>query len=428
MARPLLFVGDIHLGRSPHRLGWADLDPARLDPAEAWRRIVRYAVDNDVQAVVLAGDVVDQDKDRFEAWGHLSWGVERLLDERIAVLGVAGNHDHIALPRLADRIDDFRLLGRGGRWERVELEGVDLIGWSFPARHHRDDPLRSEGLSEAVAERRSEALLLGVFHGDLGAKVSPYAPVRLEDLADQPVAGWFLGHIHSPGELGVDRPIGYLGSLIGLDRGETGPRGPWLVTPRSSSSLSAEQLALGPVHWVTVEVDVSTVEPGADAEDKLHAAVSRSLVDHASFDGWFQRGAFDAVGVSVQLVGRTRAREETRRFAAGWKERHLQVEAGDARWAVVALEDRTEPAWDLEALAEERTPLGQIARLLVELEDRGLEAVPEPVRAAVVGFDGSQWTTDAERHPPRAPESVVRRAAFELLDALWAQRSAQGVG
>ena len=195
LSRPVLFVGDIHLGRSPHRLAKADLDPSALNPACAWRRVVRYAIDQGVQAVVLAGDVVDQDKDRFEAFGHLQRGVADLVAAGVQTIGVAGNHDHIALPRLAERIPSFHLLGRGGSWERRQLEGVDLIGWSFPSRHHHADPLDSPGLDAAITNRRTDALAVGVLHGDLDAGKSAYAPVRSEALARRDVSAWFLGHI-----------------------------------------------------------------------------------------------------------------------------------------------------------------------------------------------------------------------------------------
>ena len=66
----ILLVGDIHLGRRPQRLARAELDDRALSPAVAWERTVDLALRSPgaVQAVVLAGDVVDQEKDRFEAW------------------------------------------------------------------------------------------------------------------------------------------------------------------------------------------------------------------------------------------------------------------------------------------------------------------------------------------------------------------------
>jgi hypothetical protein len=69
----LLAVGDIHLGVRPSRLPEELQELARsLGPAEAWRRTVEVAVERHVDAVLLAGDVVDRDDDFFEAIGNFS--------------------------------------------------------------------------------------------------------------------------------------------------------------------------------------------------------------------------------------------------------------------------------------------------------------------------------------------------------------------
>ncbi|RMF20195.1 MAG: DNA repair exonuclease, partial [Deltaproteobacteria bacterium] len=127
MAVKLLCIGDIHLGRRPGRLP-SDLfaeEGAALGPLAAWRRAVDEAIDRRVDAVLLAGDVVEQEDDFYEAFAPLEEGVRRLQDAGIAVLAVAGNHDVAVLPRLARVIDSFRLLGAGGRWEEATVEGED---------------------------------------------------------------------------------------------------------------------------------------------------------------------------------------------------------------------------------------------------------------------------------------------------------------
>lgn len=427
MSRPLLFVGDIHLGRSPHRLEAAGLDPSQLDPAEAWRRVVRYAVCNDVQAVVLAGDVVDQDKDRFEAWAHLKRGVSELVAAGVRVLGVAGNHDHIALPRLATRIEDFTLLGRGGIWERVELDGVDLVGWSFPARHHSGNPLFSLGLDEALANCRPEALTIGVFHGHLDAGDSSYAPVRRVDLAARSVAAWFLGHIHIPDDLCSERPIGYLGSLVGLDRGETGSRGPWLITPTSASRLTARHLPLGPVYWTDIDVDVSELRLDADASDTLHSALESRIAQVAQGIDWLDAGDFSAVGCSVRFTGRSDERSRIHAFIDDRQCSELVFESRGMRWAVVHMSDHTRPARDLPALAAERTPLGQLAQLVVAIDTDGLDALPDSIRSVFERFDPLPWAADLERDPLPDQLAVTRSAALQLLDHLLLQRDKREV-
>lgn len=141
MALKVLAVGDLHLGRTPSRLpDELSLQARDLGPAGAWHRIVDAALAERVDALVLAGDVVEEENDFFEAWRELATGVERLLVAGIRVIAVVGNHNIQVLPRLADQIVGFELLGRGGAWQQVTLESggerLTLHGWSFPQRSY----------------------------------------------------------------------------------------------------------------------------------------------------------------------------------------------------------------------------------------------------------------------------------------------------
>src|SRR6056297_2557111 len=95
--RPILFVGDIHIGRRPESfaelLEEVSLTPSELSPARAWEQTVEYAVDNDVRAVVLAGDVIDREQDLLEAYSAVERGAKKLQAAGIPLIAVAGNHD-----------------------------------------------------------------------------------------------------------------------------------------------------------------------------------------------------------------------------------------------------------------------------------------------------------------------------------------------
>ncbi|TVQ89523.1 MAG: DNA repair exonuclease [Deltaproteobacteria bacterium] len=425
MGAPILFVGDLHLGRTPRRLDGAGLEVARLGPASALDRTVEAAIRHGVQAVVFAGDVVDQDKDRFEAWSVLHDAVAKLVRADVRVIGVAGNHDHIALPRLADRIEAFHLLGRGGTWEALPLQGVDLIGWSFPERHHRQDPLLSPGLDPALDARRAGSHAIGVLHGDLNVRESPYAPVQRAALEQVGLDAWFLGHIHQPGDLLQPRPIGYLGSIVGLDRSETGPRGPWLVTLEPAGTLRAEQLLLGPVAWTELALDVSSLPADDGALDALHVRIHQALAEHVAEHHWLSDGDYEGVGVSLHLTGRTHARSAVQQLAElSLAERCFPV-AG-IPWIVHDVVDGTRPAVDLEALAREPSPRGQIAALLNQLEAGTLADVPVPL--GVEAFESSPWRPDPERVPLPDRDRVLRAALVHLLDQLLDQRGARQGG
>ena len=70
MTTKILF-GDIHLGRTPHKLRQLG-NHCRIRPNKH-KRYCTFRIAQEVEAVILAGDVVDHEKDRFEAWNMLIW-------------------------------------------------------------------------------------------------------------------------------------------------------------------------------------------------------------------------------------------------------------------------------------------------------------------------------------------------------------------
>ena len=145
----ILAIGDVHLGTRcsgvPDYISSGRLEPGALTPEAALKRSVDFAIDQKVDAVLFAGDVVESTNARFEALVPLEECIRRLLDKEIQVIAVAGNHDVEALPRLAKIIDGFTLLGADGRWEKTtiiknEVPVAEVIGWSFDQRSVRQSP------------------------------------------------------------------------------------------------------------------------------------------------------------------------------------------------------------------------------------------------------------------------------------------------
>lgn len=413
----LIFVGDVHLGRRPataaEGLAACGLDPRDVSPAVAWRATVDEALASAARAVVLAGDVVESEVDRFEAFGALEAGVRRLTEAGVAVFGVAGNHDGLVLPRLAERIAGFTLLGAGGRWQVAPVPGaggpVDLLGWSFPARHHRGDPLADASFEVAVSALRSGATALGVLHADLDAADSPYAPVRSADLARAPTAAWFLGHVHAPHDLGGDRPLGYLGSLCGLDAGEPGPRGPWRVDV-TGGQVRATHLPLAPIRWCPLRVEANDAE---DA-DALHAAVLRAARDAVDPE---DDPRLRVRAWRVTLTGPVSDRAVVDDFLGLAGRAPLVIDAGGRPGFVERVIDATWPQVDLDALARERTPAGRLARRLRALEDG--EPLPPTLDEAFARVSTPAWRPTPLAEAARRAAAV--RACRRALDALLRQ-------
>lgn len=375
----ILFVGDIHLGRRPagavEQLVDQGLEPRRLGPARALELTVELALAERVHALVLAGDVVESPKDRFEAYAHLERATRRLLDAGVRVLGVAGNHDAIALPRLAERLPRFELLGTGGRWEARALETpageVKLVGYSFPSPHHPDNPFHHPSWPTLQAELSgSSTPVVGVLHCDRDQTSSKYAPVSSRDLESAATDAFFLGHIHRPDALTGPRPAGYLGSLVGLDPGETGRRGPWLVEVFGRGQVQATHRPLGPVRWEPLEVSVEGLG-GAELEDQLHGRILAAFSEHARGLGPDVRRGLDAVGCRVRLRGVTAEGAAIARLVSDPARFVVNNQLDGVSYFLEKLVDATEPAVDLGYAAAGRGPLAILAREALELQAGG---------------------------------------------------------
>lgn len=414
MTRRLLFVGDIHLGRRPSALSEVlrelGREPADYAPSRAWMDVVHLAISEGAAAVVLAGDVVDTAKDRFEAYGHLARGAEALAQAGIHLYAVAGNHDGEVLPKLAARLPSVHLLGQGGHWERVELEIegslVDLIGWSFPSARVERSPLSYPGLSDALDEGRQGATRYVVLHGDAGVAASDHGPLAWTELRDLPVDGVFLGHIHVPSPLNTPKPVGYLGSLIGLDGGETGVRGPWWVHPSRGAQLP-EQVEVSRLRWETLELGVDQETPAT--REAVHMELETHLRERVSQLSLGPK--VEVVGVKVTVVGPTTAHEAWRQLAElSPAERCFRVGGLDV--VVRRLQVRTRLPVDEEALRKERTPIGTLMELSDELLAQESHPLVEELMRATRSFASERWGS------PELSEDVLREVLLQEAQTL----------
>ena len=278
----ILAIGDVHLGTGcsgvPDVVPSWGVDLAELTPAAALKRAAEFAIEREVDAVLLAGDVVESTNARFEAMLPLEGCIRRLVEAGIEVIAVAGNHDVEALPRLASLIDGFSLLGAGGKWESRTVRKnnnpvAEIVGWSFGERFVRQSPV-AQLLLEPLQRTSTLVPRIGLLHADLDASGGHYAPIRKAELDDTGYDAWLLGHIHKPSLESSSarpgaRPSGYLGSLVGLDPSETGPHGPWLLRVQDGGALHLEQIPLAPIRWEEISISVEGLEHVEDVADRL---------------------------------------------------------------------------------------------------------------------------------------------------------------
>ncbi len=427
MAGKLLFLGDVHLGRRPLRVP-RGAEAESLAPEVAWSRAVDFALREKVAALLFAGDVVESVEDRFEAERRLRPGIEKLLAAGIRVLAVAGNHDVLALPRLARVLPGFELIGREG-WEcrLIEHEGRALCrlhGWSFPEAVWKRSPLEDfegSGLGADLPD-------IGLLHCDRDAGESRHAPVRSAEF-DTGVAGrmnaWFLGHIHKPdhGALVAERPVGYLGSLVGLDPGEPGRHGPWLVTI-DGAGIATRQIPLGPIRYESRDLDLSDLqaETRLDVEDALRERVHGAYEEiEAELGGELDQ--VQALGLRCHLLGRVTAPGEVLRLARELVDRAegFEIERNGCRFFCEKMTGALRPRIPLDELASGRGPTAGLARLILDLE-AGADPAELRLNTAIEAFLHRSTWADLEPVVEALGAERLKTEALELLSVMLAQR------
>lgn len=436
----LLCTGDLHLGRKPSRIP-AELDDSRFAPETIWQSIVQEAIDRNVDAVVLTGDVVDEENKYFEAVGPFERGALELDEHNIPLVVVAGNHDFDVFPRITRELDSTGLqcLGTGGTWETWTLDRggdplVQFTGWSFPSDQQYESPINSfdelleESLNESLDESNGpvddDVPTVGLLHADLGVPDSTYAPVTNDDLQRTPVDAWLLGHIHKPQIRSETDPfIIYPGSPQPLDPGEPGAHGPWIIEFDPTGTITHEQLPLASLRYEETAVDVSEATDAKDVRPLVEAHMSDHVQD--SID----TGHLDLVLARLRLMGRTDAHRDivdTRSTIES--DLSLQVGAVDVRIERLLVD--TGPLVDLEGRAEGDSPDSYLATLLLALQDKTPEEGRIEEGTADEETRGEETTGESEI----TFEAVEASEAFEddyravLEDALAAMERAYEAG
>lgn len=430
-ALELLYTGDLHLGRHPSRIP-NDLDTGtELSPKDVLRSTTQEAIDRDVDAVVIAGDIVDQENSYFEAYGAFEDGVAQLDEHGIPTVVIAGNHDYEALPEMADNLDfeTLHFLGRGEEWERWTLERdgepvAHFDGWSFATEHVYESPL--ETYDQPATENAPQ---IGVLHTDLDSRGSRYAPVLSSELRDTAADAWLLGHIHTPGIRIESNPLTlYSGSLQPLDPGEQRAHGPWRVTVSDTGNVNAEQLPLASLRYDQVTVGVSEAATPQEAT----ARISDAIKEHVRSE--LNMRSLELTLVRVRLTGRTEAHAELLEQHQSM-ERDLGFREGSVSVRIESIEVDTRPAIDLEELAEGENAAAYLAGFLLELE----EGDPEDTYSDVVedaldamrqaysanAYNSLRRETELEDPTEEAAIGHLEREARRLLETLLSQKEGQ---
>jgi exonuclease SbcD len=259
MSVRFLHTGDFHLG-SPLRAVEAASESLaeRLQRAthEALRRVVQVALDEDVDFVVVAGDLYDQQARSVYANEFLVDQFERLNDADIPCYVVHGNHDPLGAG--AEKLpfpDNVHVFG-AQNVETVLYPTEDdpearILGQSYESQWE------SNSLYYHYTPPDTSIPNIGVLHTGLNPDGRRYAPCGPADLMQKDIDYWALGHLHTP-QIVDGAPAAYAGIPQGRHIGETAIGGCLLVDIDAGAAPTITFVPTSPIVWQEMRVDIDT--------------------------------------------------------------------------------------------------------------------------------------------------------------------------
>lgn len=409
MAFRFVHTADIHLDSPLKSLALRDPGLADLvgnTTRTVLIRIVDLCIAEQVDALLVAGDLYDGGQTSMKTARFLAQQMDRLAAAGIPVFLIRGNHD--ALSKITRELvlpDTVRVFS--GRAETAETvwngHDVAVHGISFRL------PQAPESLLGHFHAPVPGAFNIGMLHTSLGGAPGhdPYAPCSLADLQATGFDYWALGHIHLRAVHRGRTTVVMPGIPQGRDIGEAGAKSVTLVSVDDAGAVAVEERALAVAQFERLTVDCGGLRDWADLVALLRTVMA---------DGRRTHGAEHLI-VRPVLAGKSPLAWRARRDAD-----LLRAEAQSAAESIgslwidkleLGLEDVGEaapggPVRELAALIEAAATEGLEAAMRAELDDL-TRKLPRELRHLV-------GDTEAEVDATCLDE--LRRGALDVLARL----------
>lgn len=356
-------LADLHLGKKSTQAS-SGFPASTIYVLE---KIVDYCIEQEIDILLMVGDIVDRENKYFEAHQPLENALKKLSENKICAYIVGGNHDFDTLPDILSTIKntDHLFLGKGGKWESAVYdngeEKLQIIGWSFPTEHFLQSPFNRFDKSSINPNFPQ----LGIVHGDFFDKSSQYAPLNPSDFVNSGINTWILGHIHKPGILNRNPLILYPGSPQALSPKEKGKHGIYTFELRGTIFTEPEFIQLSDIVYTNVEVDFPIDVTTENLRSHLLLEIQKKME--------ILRNQYNSIEyvIDLYLTGYSPDISALEEIANQLKEEYLY--SGDFIIREVHTANLKPGIYDLEKLSARNDLLGALARLIENFNSDKLE-------------------------------------------------------
>ncbi|MCY3759444.1 MAG: DNA repair exonuclease [Acidobacteria bacterium] len=260
---------------------------------DAYENIINLCISEEVDALLVAGDVYDGADRSLRAQLKFVEGLNKLDAQGVRSFVCHGNHD--PLDGWQARLDyPPGCIRFGLDWEAVPVfedpNRAIIHGISYPKRDV------TENLASRLGKVEPSPFSIGLLHANVSndPNHAAYAPCSLDDLAQSGVDYWALGHVHTRQVLSEREPaVVYTGNPQGRHPNESGPRGVYLVEVDDGGNVGLDFRPMDTVRWVRLDSDIGAFETEQDLLDALHKGMQvlrddadgKSVVVHITLTG-----------------------------------------------------------------------------------------------------------------------------------------------
>ena len=246
---------------------------------DALVNLVTLALDQNVDFVLLAGDIYDGDPEDLKANFHFNQQMGRLNQNNIKVVMITGNHD--AKSKISKPLSPPKNLTILSAHQPESCE-ITKEGEVIAIIHGQGflNQAETRNLASTYPAPVAGKLNIGILHTSLDGREghANYAPTTTNELINKGYSYWALGHVHTR-EVVHEKPyIIFPGNIQGRHIRETGAKGCYLVTFNDNSEAQLEFKPLDVFRWEAITVNLDGIEEESDFEGRLAETVeSRNI-------------------------------------------------------------------------------------------------------------------------------------------------------
>jgi exonuclease SbcD len=394
-----IHAADVHLDSPLNKLDYyegAPKEEIRQATRRAFENLVQTAVSEQVDFILIAGDLYDGDWKDYSTGLYLMSQTRILSGAGIPVCIVAGNHDAANKITKSLRLPQNIHLFPSNKPATVTMEALNVAvhGQSFAT------PAVKKDLSHNYPAPLPGYFNIGLLHTCATGREGhePYAPCSLQGLQARGYDYWALGHVHQREVLLEQPPVVFPGNIQGRHPRETGAKGCLLVTVDDLGRPELEFKPLDVIRWVIAAVDATAAESGYEVVDRVRAKLESLMDEHQGIP----------LVARVRIAGETTAHTELLTDVERWVNeiRSAGLDIGGGRVWVEKIKFQTCLPAAGQYFQKRDGAIGELVDLLDELA-----ASPDLIRELSMEF------TDLEKKIPR--ELKNRLDGIRIEDADW---------